>query len=166
MPTVELYQTFQSVDWASLNHSLQSPDSTAPPILEPVPAMYHESASLKTSNSSSPTPVSAVPPILLPLSGAGGAVGPEDSLQDGQLGVSLSIQRKRAYVEAYWRYFHPLFPFIHRQRFTQYTQVRGAKLLLAAMMAIGAQYAQELFAGSDSRILHEKCQELIAKVLN
>jgi hypothetical protein len=114
---------------------------------------------LKSSTSSSLTPLSVVPPILLPLSGT----GPENSLQGDQLGVSLSIQRKRAYVEAYWRYFHPLFPIMHRQRFTQYTQVRGAKLLLAAMMAIGAQYSQELFAGSDSRILHEKCQELIVK---
>jgi hypothetical protein len=153
---------FQTVDWAGINHQLQSPDSTVPPIWS-IPAIDHDK-SLRTSTSSSP--VSAVPPILLPLSGAGGAIGPEDSLQDGQLGVSLSIQRKRAYVEAYWRYFHPLFPIMHRQRFTQYTQVPGAKLLLAAMMAIGAQYAQELFAGSDSRILHEKCQELIAKVWN
>jgi hypothetical protein len=38
------------------------------------------------------------------------------------------------------------------------------KLLSSAVMAIGAQYTDETFAGSDSRILHEKCQELIAKV--
>ena len=141
-----------------------NPNSTAPHIWlpDPVPA-DHDHRSINPSSSSSPTPpVSAVPPVLLPLSN--GAGSPEDSLQDGQLGVSLSIQRKKAYVDAYRRYFHPLFPIIHRQRFTQYTQVRGAKLLLAAMMAIGAQYEHELFAGSDSRILHEKCQELIAKV--
>jgi hypothetical protein len=163
---VENYQQPFHPGWTTdLNpHGLQSPDSTAPHIWlpDPVPA-DHDGRSINPSSSSSPTPpVSAVPPVLLPLSN--GAGSPEDSLQDGQLGVSLSIQRKKAYVDAYRRYFHPLFPIIHWQRFTQYTQVRGAKLLLAAMMAIGAQYAQELFAGSDSRILHEKCQELIVKV--
>jgi hypothetical protein len=164
--SVDTYQQPFPADWPNLNpRSIQSPDSTARPIWlpDPVPA-DPDRTSINPSTSSSPTPVSAVPPVLLPLSNGVGAGSPEDSLQDGQLGVSLSIQRKRAYVEAYWRYFHPHFPIIHRQRFTQYTQVRGAKLLLAAMMAIGAQYAQELFAGSDSRILHEKCQELISKV--
>jgi len=33
-------------------------------------------------------------------------------------------------------------------------------------MAVGAQYTNKPFAKSDSRILHQKCQELIVKVGN
>jgi hypothetical protein len=160
---------FTEQNWAGIapnnRNDMQSPDSTTPKIYIPNLLLTDaDRGSIYPSARSSPTPpVSAVPPVLI-SNGFGGAGRPEDSLQDGQLGVSLSIQRQRAYTEAYWRYFHQLFPIIHRQRFTQYTQVRGPKLLLAAIMAIGAQYAQELFAGSDSRILHERCQELIAKV--
>jgi hypothetical protein len=119
-----------------------------------------DSASVKTTSSSSPAPVSAVPPILLPLS----IVNTEDSEQDTQLGIKLSMARKKAYFEAYWKHFHPLFPILHKPKFSRYMQRSGGGVLLAAIMAIGARYTDEQLAGSDSRILHERCEEYVLNV--
>jgi hypothetical protein len=84
----------------------------------------------------------------------------ESPLEEQQLGIDLSLRTKQHYLEAYWTHFHPLLPVLHKA-----SHGTGSNpLLTAAMMAIGAQYTtDEQFARADSRILHEKCLELIAK---
>ena len=154
----EPYPPFSAVDWSGIHAGL-SPSSTSPPALDQI-WIESEMASIKTSSSSSPPPVSAVPPVLLPLS----VVNPEDSVEDSQLGIKLSMTRKKAYFDAYWRHFHPLFPILHKQTFSNYMRRTGGRGLLAAIMAIGAQYSHEQLAGSDSRILHERCEEYVLNV--
>jgi hypothetical protein len=147
--------------WPGLQNPF-SPASTPPGCGWDYTFMESDKLSVQTSSTSSPVPLPAlaVPPTLFPTSGG----NVEASLQDAHLGISLSARRKQTYIEAYFRHFHPLFPVIHVQSFRQHMQLSEEKLLSSAVMAIGAQYTDETFAGSDSRILHEKCQELIAKV--
>jgi hypothetical protein len=158
LESVEPYTSLPSVEWLGI-HPGQSPASPSPPACEQL-WMESEKASIKTSSTSSPGPVSAVPPVLLPLS----VVNPEDSVEDTQLGIKLSMTRKKAYFDAYWRHFHPLFPILHKQTFSNYMRRTGGGGLLAAIMAIGAQYSHEQLAGSDSRILHERCEEYVLNV--
>jgi hypothetical protein len=89
-----------------------------------------------------------------------GTLDLEGLLEDQHLGVCLSLKTKQHYVDAYWKNFHPLFPILHKQ---SYRSQSPSPLLGAAVMAIGAQYTDEQFAKGDSRILHEKCLELITK---
>ncbi|KIW09019.1 uncharacterized protein PV09_00914 [Verruconis gallopava] len=124
-----------------------------------------------TSPSSSCAP--AMAPVVLPSHPNGapyplafvaqkdkyGSLDIESPLEEQQLGVELSLKTKQHYLEAYWTRFDPFFPIVHKPSHRPGTN----PLLTAAMMAIGAQYADEEFARSDSRILHEKCLELIAK---
>lgn len=103
-------------------------------------------------------------PYPLPWSGDGdgyGSLDIEGALEQQQLGETLNLKTKQNYVQAYWKHFHPLFPVLHPQT---YQQRHSSPLLSAAVMAIGAQYTDNPFAKSDSRILHHKCQDLIIKV--
>jgi hypothetical protein len=104
-------------------------------------------------------------PYPLPWSGYRdnyGSLDIERALDQQQLGEALDLKTKQHhYIRAYWNHFHPLFPVLHPQIFDQH---RSNPLLSAAVMAIGAQYTNEPFARSDSRILHQKCQEVIAQV--
>ena len=103
-------------------------------------------------------------PYPLPWSGYCdhyGSLNIEGVLEQQQLGEALNLKTKQHYVQAYWIHFHPLFPVLHPQIYEQY---RSNPLLSAAVMAIGAQYTNKPFARDDSRILHQKCQELIGQV--
>jgi hypothetical protein len=103
-------------------------------------------------------------PYPLPWSGYRDGYGNldiEGALEQQQLGETLNLKTKQHYVQAYWKHFHPLFPILHPQTYQQH---RSSPLLSAAVMAVGAQYTDKPFAKSDSRILHQKCQELILKV--
>ena len=90
-----------------------------------------------------------------------GSLSLEGLLEEQQLGRYLSLDKKQHFVDAYWKHFHSLFPILHRQTYQRH---RSNPLFSAAVMAVGAQFSDRGFAKSDSRILHEKCQELIAKV--
>jgi len=105
-------------------------------------------------------------PYPLPWSGyrdGYGSLDIEGALEQQQLGETLNLKTKQIYVQAYWKNFHPLFPVLHSQTYQKH---RSSPLLNAAVMAVGAQYTNKPFAKSDSRILHQKCQELIVKVGN
>lgn len=135
-----------------------------------------DQAPFSTSAASSPTSVTitALPPVIIPHNRKGvpyplsfpvqrdkyGSLDLEGLLEDQQLGICLSLKTKQHYIESYWRYFHPVFPVIHRPTYQAQTP---CPLLSAAVMSIGAQYNDDHFAKGDSRILHEKCQELITK---
>jgi hypothetical protein len=129
------------------------------------------SVSALTSPASSCAP--AMAPVMMPASG-GGAPYPlafvpqkdkyasfdlESPLEEQQLGIELSLKTKQHYLEAYWTSFDPWYPILHKATY----RTTKNPLLTAAMMAIGAQYTYEPFARGDSRILHGKCLELIAK---
>jgi hypothetical protein len=147
---------YTSMNLPTIN-SLSPPDSATTPRWDIL--SERERHSLATSTSSSPVPISAVPPVLLPISGSGS----DELLQDAQLS-NISPSHQKAYTDAYWKYFHPVFPFIHnRQRFMQPSSASGAsgprRLLAVTMMAIGAHYCDPV----DSRILYDKCQEVMLK---
>lgn len=130
----------------------------------------------QTSGASSPTSVAstALPPVIIPHDSKGipyplsfrvqrdkyGSLNLEVPLEDQQLGMSLSLKTKQHYIESYWKCFHPMFPVLHRASYQAQTP---CPLLSAAVMSIGAQYNDGHFSKGDSRILHEKCQELISK---
>jgi hypothetical protein len=135
-----------------------------------------DATSFPASVASSPASTSAAfPPVVVSQSQNGvpyplpwlaqrdpyGDLNLEGLLEDQHLGVSLSLRTKQHYADAYWKNFHPVFPILHKQ---SYQSQSPSPLLGAAVMAIGAQYTDEQFAKSDSRILHEKCLELITKV--
>jgi hypothetical protein len=129
-----------------------------------------------TSVASSPTSVvsTTLPPVVIPQNQNGvpyplpfiaqrdkyGSLDLEGLLEDQHLGICLSLKTKQHYVESYWKYFHPMFPVLHKPTYQAQTP---CPLLSAAVMSIGAQYTDEQFAKGDSRILHEKCLELITK---
>ncbi|KAF2435485.1 hypothetical protein EJ08DRAFT_692732 [Tothia fuscella] len=134
-----------------------------------------EPTSFPASVASSPASTcAAMPPVIMPQGQNGvpyplpwmaqrdryGTLDLEGLLEDQHLGVCLSLRTKQHYVDAYWKNFHPLFPVLHKQ---SYRSQNPSPLLGAAVMAIGAQYTDEQFAKGDSRILHEKCLELINK---
>ncbi|KAF2665284.1 hypothetical protein BT63DRAFT_416854 [Microthyrium microscopicum] len=155
---IDLSSTFpytNVLDWSGLNS-----ETNSPPIWEQLYFEPDMTVITGTSRSSS-APVIAVPPQLMPSNSA--STSYEDSSQNGPIGQLLSQDRQRIYVEAYWRHFHPIFPILHKQKFTQYRRLPGGSVLLAAIMAIGAQFTHEWFAGSDSRILLERCAEKITK---
>ncbi|TID26755.1 hypothetical protein E6O75_ATG01248 [Venturia nashicola] len=128
------------------------------------------------SGASSPTSVasSALPPAIIPQDSKSmpyplvfpvqrdkyGSLNLEVPLEDQQLGISLSLKTKQHYIESYWKYFHPVFPVLHRPSYQAQTP---CPLLSAAVISIGAQYNDGHSAQGDSRILHEKCQELISE---
>jgi hypothetical protein len=162
--SIESYQNpYSSINISGIT-SLSPPESATPPKWDLM--LEHERHSAVQSSSSSPAPVLAAPPILLPVSGTGS----DELLQDGQLGGILHPTRQKTYTDAYWKHFHPVFPIVHqRLRFMPASNPsassagRARRLLQVTMMAVGAQYSEEWFAPSDSRILHEKCQEVIVK---
>jgi len=143
--------------------SHQSPTSSSPSVWDPLVAITSpesDMARFNASSRSSPAPMSAVPPTLMSFS----SHGTEDSAQDSHLGAILSKERQQIYLQAYWRCFHPFFPILHKQRLQNGNKLHGRGILGAVMMAIGAQYTHEFFAGSDSRILHERATEAMSKV--
>lgn len=168
--------------WSTLaSDSLSPPASIAPGIwMEPPPGTSGAGPSFASSLVSSPSPMHAIPAAILspelvgqsidtipyPLPWSGyrdgyGSLDIEGALEQQQLGETLNLKTKQHYVQAYWKHFHPLFPVLHPQTYQQH---RSSPLLSAAVMAVGAQYTDKPFAKSDSRILHQKCQELIVKV--
>jgi hypothetical protein len=135
-----------------------------------------EPTSFPASVASSPASTcAALPPVAVPQCQNGvpyplpwvaqrdpyGDLNLEGLLEDQHLGVNLSLRTKQHYADAYWKNFHPQFPVLHRQ---SYRSQSPSPLLGAAVMAMGAQYVDEPYAKGDSRILHEKCLELITKV--
>ncbi|KAF2399510.1 hypothetical protein EJ06DRAFT_522406 [Trichodelitschia bisporula] len=115
------------------------------------------------ANFMGPSVTSGSVPYPLPWTGTRdryGTLNIEGLLENQQLGLSLNLGTKQHYVKAYWEHFHPLFSILHKQSYRSHTP---SPLLSAAVMAIGAQYTDEPAARHDSRILHEKCLELIAK---
>ena len=61
--------------------------------------------------------------------------------------VSLDGESAHHYYECYWKYFHPLYPIIHRPTFT----IAGPPTLLhGIMLAIGAQFSHRPEARSHS----------------
>jgi Fungal specific transcription factor domain len=162
---VESYQNvYATIPQISNINALSPPESSTPQKWEL--SFENEKPVIPTSTGSSPAPISAMPPILLPVSGS----GPEELLQDSQLSGILIPSRQKTYTDAYWKHFHPVFPMIHsRQRFNQTVappgtfEARARRLLAVTMMAVGAQYSEQWFAPSDSRILLEKCLDVILK---
>jgi hypothetical protein len=156
---------------------LQSTTLSSPRSTGPGPTGWEmDPTSFPASVTSSPASTCAViPPITIPQGQNGvpyplpwlsqrdpyGDLNLEGLLEDQHLGVSLSLRTKQHYADAYWKNFHHQFPILHKQ---SYQSQSPSPLLGAAVMAVGAQYADEPFAKSDSRILHEKCLELITKV--
>ncbi|KAE9378029.1 hypothetical protein N431DRAFT_171451 [Stipitochalara longipes BDJ] len=67
-----------------------------------------------------------------------------------------------AYVSSYWKYFHPLFPIIHRPTFDR----TGDNLLRLAMAAIGTQYHDSYEARTKGSELNEACRKGIDLCLN
>ncbi|KAF2087735.1 hypothetical protein K490DRAFT_65575 [Saccharata proteae CBS 121410] len=80
---------------------------------------------------------------------------------DQLLGIPVidPIQSHR-YLDHFWQFFHPHFPIKHKPTFVAQSQ---PPLLLAAMLAVGAQYSQEAGSKAESRALHGKCLKAIAK---
>jgi len=146
---------FTNFEWSGLT-SLQSPASNSPPLWDQQYYIDLDMTGINTSRSS-PAPVSAVPPLLMPVS----SQSLDDTSQDPQLGLMFSKDRQRTYLEAYWRHFHPLFPILHKQKFSSYKGLQG---LLMAIMAVGAQFTQDMFSATDSRILLERCLDALCKV--
>ncbi|KAF1982782.1 hypothetical protein K402DRAFT_407435 [Aulographum hederae CBS 113979] len=84
-----------------------------------------------------------------------------DTLLEGQqLPVGVNIHKKNSYISAYWKHFHPLFPVLHS--YTHKTK-KPSPLLQAAIVSIGAFYSGEPHAERDSKILHEKTVQGLAK---
>lgn len=73
----------------------------------------------------------------------------------------IDLGRWQDCFEYYWRYFHPLFPVVHRPSFLA-TQPNS--LLAGAMVAIGSQYDKRGDAKAYSLAMLEACQNLLTKV--
>lgn len=72
--------------------------------------------------------------------------------------VAATEQR---YLDAYWQWFHPLFPVVYRPSFVL---GNASPLLKAAMLALGAQYLADRSDVTNARILHERCLKCRNKV--
>lgn len=73
----------------------------------------------------------------------------------------ILVEEKQVYLEAYWISVHELFPIIHKPSFDQGS---APSILLAAMMALGAQSLGVWNASSNARELHEKCRKVLKMV--
>jgi hypothetical protein len=65
------------------------------------------------------------------------------------------------FLNNYWRLFHPTFPVVHRFSFEN---MSSSPLLRAAMVAIDGQYSNDMSMKKTSRLLHDRCIKLLAKV--
>lgn len=66
-----------------------------------------------------------------------------------------------AYLAAYWRWVHPLFPILHRSSFSL---PHTSPLLRAAILALGAHSQRSSSALYWGRIVHERCLKVLKNV--
>jgi hypothetical protein len=76
-------------------------------------------------------------------------------------GLSLHQAQQDRYLDAYMRYFHPMYPVVQGQAINMQ---EDCPLLKAAMMAIGASYMEDRPAKETARQLHERCLRLLQRV--
>lgn len=77
------------------------------------------------------------------------------------LGTGLHQVQQERYLEAYMRNFHPSYPVVHGQAINMQ---EDCPLLKAAMIAIGASYADERMAKDTAKQLHERCLRALQRV--
>jgi len=73
----------------------------------------------------------------------------------------MGMSANQQYINMYWRNFHPAFPVLHK---LTYQRKLPSPLLQAAIIAVGTHYSTEPHADSDARVMHEKCNQLLANV--
>ncbi|KAF2133716.1 hypothetical protein P153DRAFT_380904 [Dothidotthia symphoricarpi CBS 119687] len=70
------------------------------------------------------------------------------------------VYPSKNFLDNYWRLFHPTFPIVHRSTFES---VSPSPMLHAAMIAVGGHYSTDASVRRKSRILHERCIELLER---
>jgi hypothetical protein len=76
----------------------------------------------------------------------------------GQVANTYSFEQ---YLNNYWRLFHPTFPIVHRSTFGG---MSTSPMLCAAMIAIDGQFSNNTSTKRNSRLLHDRCIKMLAKV--
>jgi hypothetical protein len=77
------------------------------------------------------------------------------------MGQITNTYPSEQYLNNYWRLFHPTFPIVHR---STYGGMSSSPMLRAAMIAIDGQYSNDTNSKRSSRVLHDRCIKLLAKV--
>lgn len=90
-------------------------------------------------------------------------------LDSQPLSATLNIHAKQSYIDAYWKYFHPLFPILHKPTMEQQPQnaqqQSGSSLLLrAALVMCGATFTREDSRWWDGKLLLRKCLQYMTQV--
>ncbi|MBE7180475.1 MAG: hypothetical protein INR71_04550 [Terriglobus roseus] len=92
------------------------------------------------------------------------------STLDGQpLYTALNMHAKSSYIDAYWEYFHPLFPILHKPTMEQQRQIdpeqsNSSLLLQAAMMICGATFTNEETRRTDGKMLLRRALKQLQQV--
>ncbi|KAF2093670.1 hypothetical protein NA57DRAFT_81172 [Rhizodiscina lignyota] len=89
-------------------------------------------------------------------------------LDSQPLSASLNHHAKQSYIDAYWEYFHPLFPILHKPTMEQqrqsHQQQSGSNLLLrAALVMCGATFTREESRWWDGKLLLRKCLQYMTQ---
>jgi hypothetical protein len=78
------------------------------------------------------------------------------------MGQPEHIYPSEQFLNNYWRLFDPTFPVVHRFSFENMSS--SSPLLRAAMIAIDGQYSSDMSTKKTSRVIHDRCIKLLAKV--
>jgi hypothetical protein len=96
------------------------------------------------------------------------STSPVSVLDSQPLSASLNIHAKQSYIDAFWEYFHPLFPILHKptmEQQRQSTQQSPSGLLLkAAIVMCGATLSREDSRWWDGKLLMRKCLQHMVQV--
>jgi hypothetical protein len=79
------------------------------------------------------------------------------------MGLPAHTFPSEQFLNNYWRLFHPTFPVVHRFSFENMSS-SSSPLLRAAMIAIDGQYSSDMSTKKTSRVIHDRCIKLLAKV--
>lgn len=144
---------------AGISYSVGLPTSI-PPVTDSVPQY------LPFSNAPAwESGVQAVTPVTAKTEQA----SPVTLLDSHSLSHSLSLHAKQSYIDAYWEYFHPLCPILHKptleqQRHFESQQSDSDLLLKAAVVICGTTFAAEESRLLVGRMLYKKAIQHIQEV--
>lgn len=71
-----------------------------------------------------------------------------------------TLSNDRRYLDAYWKWVHPLYPIIHKPTFDIFS---ASPLLQAAMLQLGAHMLRNSVDMGNARIMHDRCIKVIKK---
>lgn len=91
-------------------------------------------------------------------------------LDSQTLSTTLNLHAKQSYFDAFWEYFHPLYPVLHKptmmeqQRQVDQQQSDSALLLQAAIVICGATFTKEPSRWTDGKALLRKSLQVVQQV--